>query len=110
MGQERVTLYKGDSLEVLAELKIQNRKYDFIFIDGNHTYQATRNDFLQSIPFLNIGGYVAFHNCSPGFSSEDQWYVQTDGGPWLVTQELRANKNYLMEQEVERLRIFKYSG
>ncbi len=106
----RVSLLKGDSVKVLAELGLNNKKFDFIFIDGNHTYQATRNDFIHAIKLLNRNGYIAFHNCSPGFSTEDQWYVQADGGPWLLTQELRQKKEYILEQEADRLRIFKYSG
>jgi predicted O-methyltransferase YrrM len=110
LGGDRVSLYKGDSARVLAELGLSNKKFDFIFIDGNHTYQATRNDFTYGIKLLNRNGYIAFHNCSPGFSTEDQWYVQADGGPWLLTQELRQQKEYTLEQEADRLRIFKYSG
>ena len=40
--ENKISLYKGDSNEVLHNLDI--KKIDFAFIDGGHSYQTTYND------------------------------------------------------------------
>lgn len=59
-------------------------KFDFIFIDGDHTYDGVRNDFNRWGLMLRSGGVVAFHDtvktperCEPGvvkFVEELKWY------------------------------------
>ena len=35
---------------------------DFLFIDGDHSYQGVRQDFESYSPFVRPGGLVAFHD------------------------------------------------
>ncbi len=97
-----VTLYKGDSSVVVPTLQ---DKFDFIFIDGNHTYNATKIDFENSLEKLADGGFIGFHNCSccgdPDFA-----YNGRDGGPWKVTQELKRSSAFHLEAEEDRIRVF----
>lgn len=106
LGKTRVYLEKGDSVSLLKSMQKTNNKFDFIFIDGNHTYQATKDDLEQALPLLNNKGYVAFHNCSPGLSQEDRYYLKLDGGPWLLTQELLNNPHFKLMQESDRIKVF----
>jgi len=39
-----------------------NRKFDFIFIDGNHSYESVMNNFTNALALLNDGGCIAFHD------------------------------------------------
>ena len=39
-----------------------NKLFDFIFIDGDHSYEGCIKDFELSFPFLKNGGIVAFHD------------------------------------------------
>ncbi len=39
-----------------------NRKFDFIFIDGNHAYESVMNNFETAIGILNNRGTIAFHD------------------------------------------------
>ncbi|HMO77684.1 MAG TPA: class I SAM-dependent methyltransferase [Candidatus Paceibacterota bacterium] len=39
--------------------------FDFIFIDGDHTYKAVQQDFEEWFPLLSKNGYVAFHDSAP---------------------------------------------
>lgn len=41
---------------------LQNQKLDFIFIDGDHSYEGVKKDFEMYSPFINPGGYIAFHD------------------------------------------------
>lgn len=38
------------------------RPVDFLFIDGDHTYDGVRADFEMYSPFVSDGGIVAFHD------------------------------------------------
>ena len=49
--------------EVLAILA--GTPLDFLFIDGDHSYQGVRRDFLDYVPLVRPGGLVAFHDILP---------------------------------------------
>jgi spermidine synthase len=100
---DRVTLVKGDSHQVLPTLE---GTFDHIFIDGNHTYEATLKDFNNAQKLLAPGGQISFHNASPHLGPDFELYITVDGGPWLVTQEIVASKEWDMVAEVDRLRVF----
>lgn len=38
---------------------------DFLFIDGDHSYEGVRRDFELYAPLVRPGGLVAFHDVSP---------------------------------------------
>jgi len=42
-----------------------NKKFDFIFIDGMHTYAQVHVDIKNSIDALNPGGWIAIHDLMP---------------------------------------------
>jgi predicted O-methyltransferase YrrM len=98
-----VTLIKGDTNVTLPKL---TEKFDLIFIDGNHTYQATWDDFNNALPHLAEDGHIAFHNCST-WIDPDFNYVLRDGGPWQVTEELRRRPDWELVSDVARLRVFR---
>ena len=50
------TLFEDKSYNVLP--KLINKKYDFIFIDGWHTFDYTLLDFFYSSLILKIGGII----------------------------------------------------
>ena len=38
---------------------------DFLFIDGDHTYEGVRKDFELYSPLVNEGGVIAIHDIAP---------------------------------------------
>jgi cephalosporin hydroxylase len=44
---------------------LNGRKFDFIFIDGDHEYDGVRTDLLQYGPLVRTGGLVGFHDIVP---------------------------------------------
>lgn len=48
----------------VAELKtiLGNKKVDLLFIDGDHTYEGVKSDFMMYSPFMKNGGLVVFHD------------------------------------------------
>lgn len=44
---------------------LRDRPIDFLFIDGDHAYEAVRRDFELYEPLVRPGGAIAFHDVSP---------------------------------------------
>ncbi len=59
-------LIRGDShrSEVMQELQLRlaGRPIDFLYIDGDHTYEGVRSDFEMYSPLVRSGGLIAFHD------------------------------------------------
>ena len=39
--------------------------FDVIFVDGLHTFEQCRKDVINSLNFLNLGGYLFIHDLIP---------------------------------------------
>ena len=46
-------------------MNFPENKYDLIFIDGGHSYEQVKNDFLKVKKAVKIGGHLLFHDYSP---------------------------------------------
>ena len=57
---------EGDSHSIKAVNKLshilKDKKIDFIFIDGDHSYEGVKKDYYNYISFLSEGGLIAFHD------------------------------------------------
>jgi predicted O-methyltransferase YrrM len=58
---------KGDSKspEVVDQVKSICPHIDFLFIDGDHSYEGSRADFESYGPLVRPGGVIAFHDLIP---------------------------------------------
>lgn len=45
---------------------LRGRPLDFLFIDGDHTYQGVSQDFATFGPLVRPGGLIALHDIVPG--------------------------------------------
>ncbi|MFH1490274.1 MAG: class I SAM-dependent methyltransferase, partial [Pseudomonadota bacterium] len=54
-----------------VEELLGNRKFDFLFIDGDHSYEGVKQDFQTFAPFVRQGGMIAFHDIAPDNKPED---------------------------------------
>jgi hypothetical protein len=60
-GFSNFTLIKGNSVDVLKSLeKLENV---VCLIDGNHTYNAVKNDF-ETVKNITINGYIILDDCN----------------------------------------------
>jgi predicted O-methyltransferase YrrM len=63
---QRLICVRADSRapETLAEIRshLQGRPIDFLFIDGDHRYDAVRTDYNQYGPLVRRGGLIALHD------------------------------------------------
>jgi predicted O-methyltransferase YrrM len=66
---QTVHVIRGDSHEVSTVHDVQRRlpegKIDFLFIDGDHSYEGVHRDFELYSPLVREGGLVAFHDIVP---------------------------------------------
>jgi len=53
---------KSDECLQKLEKELQGELLDFIFIDGDHTYERVKSDFINYKKYLKDGGYIAFHD------------------------------------------------
>jgi len=72
------------------EIKFNTELYDFLFIDGDHSYGGVKKDFEMYSPLVKKGGLIVFH---------DIIYVSNDvNAPVQVKflwDELKLKYNYL---------------
>ncbi len=70
LGEQRIRLIRKDShsTESLSEVRtmLDGRSVDFLFIDGDHSYEGVRRDFEMYSPLVREGGMIAFHDICPG--------------------------------------------
>lgn len=67
--KQKIHLVREDS-HTLATLNIikkilEGRKLDFLFIDGDHTYNGVKTDFEMYGRLVRKGGIIAFHDVCP---------------------------------------------
>jgi predicted O-methyltransferase YrrM len=49
----------------IVEKILEGRKLDFLFIDGDHTYDGVKTDFEMYSKLVGRGGIIAFHDICP---------------------------------------------
>jgi predicted O-methyltransferase YrrM len=68
-NKQTIALIRDDSHNLKTFQKIKevlgNRKLDFLFIDGDHTYDGTKKDFQLYGRLVRKGGLIAFHDIVP---------------------------------------------
>lgn len=85
--------------------KTWNEPIDFVFIDGDHTYEGCLQDWHQWSPFVVKGGIVAFHDAR---LFPDGW-TEPDWGPVRVVDELffdNNNPGWLLVDEIDSIVVF----
>jgi predicted O-methyltransferase YrrM len=63
---QKLYLLRKDShqQETLEEVKkiLNGKELDFLFIDGDHSYEGVKKDFEMYSPLVRMGGIIAFHD------------------------------------------------
>lgn len=66
---QRIRLLRADShasqTKNSARAALEGRSVDFLFIDGDHTYEGVKQDFEMYGPLVRPGGLIAFHDIVP---------------------------------------------
>jgi predicted O-methyltransferase YrrM len=67
--RQKIRLVRGDSHSPSTLRKVQSvldGATDFLFIDGDHTYEGVRADFELYSPLIREGGLIALHDIVKG--------------------------------------------
>ena len=69
--RQQLQLMRANSHEAstLAEVKrlLGGKTVDFLFIDGDHTYEGVKQDWEMYSPLVRTGGLVAFHDVAGNY-------------------------------------------
>jgi len=65
--KHRAKLYQGYSPEILQIVANEAGSFDFILIDGDHSYQGVMRDIEGVLPYAEPDSYIVFHD---GFCEE----------------------------------------
>jgi glycosyltransferase involved in cell wall biosynthesis len=79
----------SSSSEMLEKIKNLNTKFDLIFIDGDHTYDGVKRDFVIYKEFLNDKGIIAFHDIL-----DTDFHKSHNCNVDLFWNEIKKNYNY----------------
>jgi predicted O-methyltransferase YrrM len=67
---DRITVVQERADELLPRLRgniyAPGAKFDLVFVDGDHSAQATMHDLLWGMWLVRDGGFVACHDYGPG--------------------------------------------
>lgn len=71
-SSRNICIVQGDSHspDILKQVKdiLAGRTADYLFIDGDHSYNGVKADYETFSPLVRVGGIVAFHDINPHFS------------------------------------------
>jgi predicted O-methyltransferase YrrM len=83
-------------------VKTWSEPIDFLFIDGDHDYEAVRRDYEDWSPHVTPDGTLAFHDALLGPS----WMDESFGSARFV-QELRDRGDWTLVDGADSLAVFK---
>ncbi len=69
---ELIRFKSDDAVEIIqnAAKKLGATRFDlfdFVYIDGMHTYEQVKKDIANYLPFIKEGGFIGGHDYVPGF-------------------------------------------
>lgn len=68
----------SDTVERVKKV-LNGRKIDFLFIDGDHSYEGVKADFEAFLPLMSSNGMIAFHDIVLDFKTR----FGKDTGMWV---------------------------
>ena len=86
---ENIGVFTGTS-ESLVVLARHTGLYDFVFIDGDHSYNGAKKDFENALNVIKPDGIIAFHDSN----------VYEEGmGVWKLMDELKKDARYTLQEQ-----------
>lgn len=69
LGRQTIKLIRADSHALTTRKQVESllngRRLDFLFIDGDHSYEGVKRDFENYSPLVRQGGLIGFHDIAP---------------------------------------------
>ena len=81
--------------DCVQEIRLRDLKYDIVFVDAFHSYEATLRDLKLATNLLNNGGSIVVHDClPPAHASISPTFV----GNWWGGVTFKAFVDFVVEQ------------
>jgi predicted O-methyltransferase YrrM len=78
-----------------------DRQFDFLFIDGDHSFSGVKNDHEVYAPFVRRGGMIVLHDIEPDFKTRFGIITRNDVGGvpafWKEVKERSPRTSELIE-------------
>ena len=95
----RINYHLNDSVAFSKRLSVLER-FDFMFIDGDHTFPGMARDFISYYPHLKPGGIILLHDTNPAHCGWDGPRRFIDlvlkENPQVAVEEIETEPNYGM--------------
>jgi cephalosporin hydroxylase len=78
--KHRVRFLVGNSHDLMSQIKVDEEllrcgtQIDFLFLDGDHSYEGVRQDFEMYSGFVRPGGWIGFHDINNGHQCGDFYW------------------------------------
>lgn len=93
--RNKIKIIRGLSWDVFSRL---DKTFDFIFIDGDHSFEAVKRDFELYSTKLAAGGTIAFHDARVF----NNGWTKADWGPVRLIEEIiKSNKGWRIVEQVD---------
>lgn len=76
----RSKLICGDSNDINIKKLLPSNGYDFLFLDGNHEYEAVKKDYMNLSNLVKKGGIIAFHDILSDYYGVKQFLIDLSHG------------------------------
>jgi predicted O-methyltransferase YrrM len=84
---ENVSLIKAASDDVIEHDLLVNKKVDFVYIDGLHTYEQVKKDIQNYLPLIKKGGFIGGHDYHPAWQGVVEAVNELLGEPNKITED-----------------------
>ena len=103
-GLSRWCLYVQSSREVALGW---NKPVDFLFLDGDHRYEAVRQDFQDWVGHVRPDGVLLFHDSRREEGAPEGVFARGWPGPTRLVSELKAHQCVELIEEAFSLTIWR---
>lgn len=91
----KISLIQGDSHDTKTfetlKMLLNDKKIDFLFIDGDHRYEGVKQDFEMYKNLMNKGGLIGFHDIvASDYHHNMNCYVDKLWGELILNYEHKA--------------------
>jgi predicted O-methyltransferase YrrM len=80
---EVVSIVRQSSVEALSGVP---KPIDFLFIDGDHSYEGVKSDWQLFTPHMTAFGVVVFHDTTWDLRPESKWFRADMGVPRFIDE------------------------
>lgn len=83
-------------------VKNWDKKIDYLFIDGDHKYEAVKQDLEEWYPHVKVGGFISIHDSAANRGGPSFW-----PGPSKLADELISDSRFEYIETLTALTVFK---